>query len=223
MTTVSPMNNETNDYEEFLKQFKLLNTISAEFRNVCTILGTELDCSLVRKNLINLQRYMMYELQNTQYQLIKCWRNANIGLSTNITSEQSDQLFSVFTTYIEYHMRALLKTLHLITLFPSINLQFNSNTTNINKNDDQVEDKKFENHEFINHEVVIQNDSSWILTSNKLLQTNISSLINTGYTKSLELGIDQNDISLLLADKTNIDNNDDGDDNDQKSQEFNSL
>ncbi|XP_018651401.1 hypothetical protein Smp_134930 [Schistosoma mansoni] len=218
---------ETNDYEEFLKQFKLLNIIAAEFRNVCTVIGTELDCTLVRTNLIMLQRYMMYVLHNTECQLIKCWRNTNIGLSTNITSEQSDQLFSIFTTYIEYHMRALLKTLHLITLFPSMNLQGNMNTTHLNKisSNDNVdnkeedkeegeEGKKFEKDELNNNEVVIQNDSSWILASNKLLQTNINSLINTGLTKSIELGIDQNQISLLLANKTNLDNNN-GDDNEQ--------
>ncbi|CAH8551258.1 unnamed protein product [Schistosoma rodhaini] len=219
MTTITPMPIETNDYEEFLKQFKLLNIISAEFRNICTILGTELDCISVRTNLIMLQRYMMYVLRNTESQLIKCWRNTNIGLTTNITSEQSDQLFSIFTTYIEYHMRALLKTLHLITLFPSINLQGNMNTTNMNKNssNDNVgneEGKESKNHELNNNEIVIHNNSSWILASNKLLQTNINSLIITGLTKSIELGIDQNQISLLLADKTNLDNDDD-DDNEQ--------
>ncbi|CAH8498908.1 unnamed protein product [Schistosoma turkestanicum] len=197
---------ELNEYEEFLKQFKLLNIISAEFRNVCTLLGTEIDCTLLRTNLIQLQRYMMHELKTTQNQLIKCWRNANTGLSTTITSEQSDQLFSVFTTYVEYHMRALLKTLHLITLFPSINLRRHSNTDD--DDHDDVDDsvvkeesrKKIRNNELANHEIVTHNDSSWILASNKLLQTNINSLINTGYTKALELSINQTNLPLLIND-----------------------
>ncbi|KAH8878141.1 Nitric oxide-associated protein 1 [Schistosoma japonicum] len=159
---------------------------------MCTLIGTELDNKLLRINLINIQRYMMYELESTQYQLIHCWRNANTGLSMNITSEQSDHLFASFTTYIEYHIRALLKTLHLIILFPTINLS-NNNYHSININDD-------------NDECIIHTDSSWILSSNKLLQTNITSLINTGFTMSLINELNQNDIMKVLGNKMNIEN-----------------
>ncbi|KAK4471225.1 hypothetical protein MN116_004673 [Schistosoma mekongi] len=200
------MNSNKNEYNEFLKQFKLLNGISAEFRNMCTLIGTELDCKLLRMNLINIQRYMMLELQSTQYQLIQCWRNANTGLSMSITSEQSDYLFASFTTYIDYHIRALLKTLHLIILFPTTNLTKNDyhstiNIMNNNNNNNNDIDR------LRNDECITQINSSWILSSNKLLQTNITSLINTGFTISLINELNQNDMTtLLLNHKMNKEN-----------------
>ncbi|CAH8521895.1 unnamed protein product [Heterobilharzia americana] len=170
MTKVEPIIGDNDDYQEFLKQFTLLNSLSAEFRCVCSVIGTELDCTLVRTNLVNLQKRMLNKLQKNQYHLMKCWHSAN-----------TDQLFVTFTTLIEYHMRALLKTLHLLTLFPTI-------TQNEHRSN-----KDGYSNEGLKHHVTKQMHevSSWVLSNNTLLKMNIDSLIMTGFSKPLTLELDE--------------------------------
>ncbi|VDP99384.1 unnamed protein product [Trichobilharzia regenti] len=230
-TTTTNNNNNCNsdEYQGFLKQFNLLNSISAEFRNICTILGTELDSTLVRINLINLQKYMMNELHKNKYQLMKCWRNANTGdQMTNITSEQSDQLFIAFTTFIEYHMRGLLKTLHLLTLFPTYNITQNecsssttSSSSNNNSNDNNnsnSENIKVNNAVKTLVKASLFTDSSWILSDNTVLNVTINSLIMTGFSKSLNFDLDT---TILDNDNNTNDNTDDNEEDNENNADIN--
>ncbi|CAH8848813.1 unnamed protein product [Trichobilharzia szidati] len=214
INNITNNDNSNDEYQEFLKQFNLLNSISAEFRNICTIIGTELDSTLVRVNLINLQKYMMNELHKNKYQLMKCWRNANTGQLTNITSEQSDQLFTAFTTFIEYHMRGLLKTLHLLTLFPTCNITQNecssplSSPSSASSPPDESQNTKGNNAVKTPVKKSIYTDSSWVLSDSTILKVTVNSLIMTGFSKPLNF-----DFDTTIVEKNNDTIDDKQDDN----------
>ncbi|VDP65596.1 unnamed protein product [Echinostoma caproni] len=105
--------------------FITLNKITAEARTLCQSVGTENDSPELRERLILLQRLMLKEIYITRAHLVECWRIGAEDPQATTGTNSAERLYAGFVAMVDYHMRSLLNTLHLLNLFPTADTTVN--------------------------------------------------------------------------------------------------
>lgn len=109
----------------FMVGFVTLNKITAESRTLCQSVGTENDSSELRERLVLLQRLLLKEIYITRIHLVECWRTGTDDSQGAAGSNSAERLYACFVAMVDYHMRSLLNTLHLLNLFPTADTALN--------------------------------------------------------------------------------------------------